>query len=305
MNVGILDKLGSRKTTYNPTVTAEDGLVLLDDVTRKELQKVLLCMYKDIYSVCRKYNIVPYLVGGSALGAVRHHGFIPWDDDLDIGMTREDYLILRRHFKEELGWGYILNAPNYSHNPKARFPKIMKKGTLCRDLGDQSDPENCGVFVDVFILEDIPESRVKCTIKGLLCNGLEFIAGQVALMENNDERIKEGIKNEGKLVSLIRRTTGTVFKIIPSGSWYNGIDKVARGPKGSSLAGFPTGRKHYFGEILPKEVYFPPRYIDFCGIEVPVFNKVETHLSTLYGDDYMEIPPLSKRERHLFVELKF
>ena len=305
MSFNLIEKLASRKTTFNPTVTEEDGLILLDQETRKQLQEILFSMYQDIYAVCRKYNIIPFLVGGSALGAVRHHGFIPWDDDFDIGMSREDFYVFRRIFKKELGKGYVLNAPNYSRNPKMRFPKVMKKGTICRDLGDSSESDNCGIFVDIFILENIPQNPVIRTAKGLFCNGLEFIAGQVALMEYYDGRAETNIQKEGNLITGIRKVTGSVFGVIPSGSWYNGIDKAVRDGKESTLVGLPTGRKHYFGEILSKDVFYPPRYEEFCGMKVPVFNKVEKYLANLYGNDYMEIPPVEKRERHLFMELKF
>ena len=305
MKAGLYKKLGNRKSTLNQVMTGTDGLIEIDNQTRERLQAVLLSMYQDICSVCEKYGLIPYLVGGSALGAVRHHGFIPWDDDLDISMTRGDYLVFRRIFRRELGGKYILNAPNYSRNPKARFPKVMKKGTLCRDLEDGSAPEYCGIFVDIFIMENIPEKRMQRLIQGIFCNGLEFIAGQTALMELKDERIRAGLKKEGKAAAAVRMITGTVFGAVPSGNWYHGIDKAVRGPACSALAGFPTGRKHYFGEILPKEVFFPPRYIDFCDMKAPVFHKVEDYLANLYGDDYMELPPVEKRERHLYTELEF
>lgn len=305
MKAGFIKKLRSRRTTINSTIMEQDGLIELDNDTRERLQAVLLSMYQDICDVAEKYDLVPYLAGGTALGAVRHRAFIPWDDDLDIAMTRDDYLVFRRVFQKELGREYILDAPNYSRNPKARFPKVMKKGTLCRDMGDNSDPENCGIFVDIFIIENIPDNKVQRFLKGVFCNSLEFIAGQVALMELNNRRSIAGINNEGKTVAAIRMLTGMIFGIVPSGNWYNGIDKAVRGPECSALSGLPTGRKHYFGEILSKEVFFPPRYIDFCGMKAPVFHKVEEYLSNLYGDDYMELPPVEKRERHLYTELEF
>ena len=305
MEAGFVKKLRSRRTIINSTVMEQEGLIELDNNTRERLQALLLSMYQDICSVCEKYGLIPYLTGGSALGAVRHHGFIPWDDDLDIGMTREDYQVFRRIFQKELGGKYRLNAPNYSRSPKARFPKVMKKGTLCREMGDHSDPENCGVFVDIFIIENIPDNKVQRFLKGVCCNSLEFIAGQVALMELDNRKSMAGINNEGKTVAAIRMFTGMIFGIVPSGNWYHGIDKLVRSPKSSALAGLPTGRRHYFGETLPKEVFFPPRYIDFCGMKAPVFHKVEEYLSNLFGDDYMELPPVEKRERHLYTELEF
>ena len=268
MKFSAIQKLKNRKTTYDFTETSKDDFFVLDEDTLKKLQNLLLSMYQDILQMCKKHNITPFLVGGSALGAVRHQGFIPWDDDLDLGMTRRDYIIFRKCFRTELGEKYILNAPNYSRHPKARFPKVMKKGTLCRSVDDYSSPENCGVFVDIFIIEDIPKNSVKRIIKGLFCNGLEFIAGQVAIMEHYDENTRQRLDKEGKLVSLIRRTTGTVFGVVPSGYWYNGIDKAVRYYENSPYVGIPTGRKHYFGESLQREVCFPPRFMNFCESSV-------------------------------------
>ena len=305
MKIDVIQKLKNRKTSFDFTATSTDDMIILDEKKLKNLQSELLSIYQDILQMCQKYKITPFLVGGSALGAVRHQGFIPWDDDLDLGMTRRDYLIFRKYFRTELGEKYILNAPNYSRKPKARFPKVMKKGTICRSVDDYSSPKNCGVFVDIFIIENIPQNSVKRLVKGLFCNGLEFIAGQVAIMEHYDKNAKLRLDKEGKLVSLIRRTTGTVFGIVPSENWYNGIDKAVRYYKNSSYVGLPTGRKHYFGESLQREVCFPPRFMIFCGIQVPVFNKVEKYLVNLYGDDYMELPPVDKRENHMYIELDF
>ena len=99
----------------------DDILIEVSDSQRRKLQKAILEMYKDLLDVCNRYGITPYLIGGSALGAVRHEGFIPWDDDIDVGMIREDYNRFLEVFETEMATQYILNAPNYSDEPKARF----------------------------------------------------------------------------------------------------------------------------------------------------------------------------------------
>ena len=78
----------------------------------KQLHECLLSILKDFIYVCEKYNLHYTLGGGSVLGAVRHHGFIPWDDDLDINMPRKDYERFKNIFANELSDEYELNVPN-------------------------------------------------------------------------------------------------------------------------------------------------------------------------------------------------
>lgn len=269
----------------------------------KQLQNALLDMYKDILRVCDKYDIVPYLIGGSALGAVRHQGFIPWDDDLDVGMTRVDYEKFRKIFRKELSEGYRLNAPNFSSDPKARFPKVIKKNTVCREIVDVNDSKRNGIFVDIFILDDVPASAVKRKVKGTFCNGLEFISGQVFLKEHMTEAAKEMYLRMGKRSYLTHYLVGAAFSLVPSRNWFHAVDKAVRYSKNSDYVGIVTGRKHYFGEIFEKKDLFPPVYLPFEDIKAPIFNNYDKYLRNLYGE-YMQIPKPEDREKHYIVDLK-
>lgn len=302
----------SGKKEEKHTISIKDRVqgIRTDDLFReitsdelKQLQNTLLDMYKDILSVCEEYDIVPYLIGGSALGAVRHQGFIPWDDDLDVGMTRGDYVQFRKVFRKELSEGYRLNAPNFSADPKARFPKVIKKNTVCREIVDVDDPKRNGIFLDIFILDDVPKDAVRRKIKGAFCNGLEFISGQVFLKEHMTEDAKEMYLRMGKRSYLTHYLVGTAFSLIPSRNWFHAIDKAVRYSNSSDYIGIPTGRKHYFGEIFEKKDLFPPVYLQFEDIKAPVFRDYDKYLRNLYGD-YMRIPKPEDREKHYIVELK-
>ena len=301
----LIQNLSSRKKVSNTLSEYQEGLVVMDYKTRKQLQDTLLEMYKDILSVCERHNIIPYLIGGSCLGAIRHKGFIPWDDDLDIGMMRKDYLVFRDIFEKELGEMYVMSAPNYSEKSKNRFPKVMKKGTIYREAGDNSAPEKCGIPVDIFILENIPSNGSVRKLKGMYCNLLEFIGGQVSLRENMDPLLEKSLKAEGGIEYFIRTSVGAVGGLAPAYIWFNMIDKAVQHKEKTGYIGIPTGRKHYFGEVFPASYFSPPRYVEFCGVEAPVFNETEQYLINLYGEDYMELPPEEKREKHLIRELKF
>lgn len=299
--MNFVDKLINGKATLG-AVDASDMLILVDANLRKKIQSELLEMYLDLYKVCKKYGIIPYLVGGSALGAVRHHGFIPWDDDLDIGMTRTDYNQFQNIFQRELGERYKLIAPNYQGNAKNRFPKIIKKNTLYREILDAQNDEDCGLFLDIFILENVPDNVLKRKIKGIICNGLEFIGGQVFFYEHRDSTVKTFYLRAGKANYYVRSLIGFVFSFFKSSRWFDIIDKTVQYDDNmTAFCGLPTGRKHYFGEILEKKKLLPEMYLSFEGYKLPVFKGVDYYLKNLYGD-YMVIPPVEKREKHYIKE---
>jgi lipopolysaccharide cholinephosphotransferase len=279
-----------------------DLLIEIDEETRHRLQISLTDMYRDILHVCQDNNIVPYLIGGSALGAIRHKGFIPWDDDIDIGMTRSDYEKFVELFNVKLADKYILNAPNVSENPKARFTKIYKKGTVCREVTDSEKSVN-GIFLDIFLIENIPANKIIRKIKGTYCNALQFISGQVYLYENNNPILKEMYSRSDKKNYEFRMWIGKLFSFRSSVKWFNSVDKAAR-YKETGIYGIVTGRKHYFGEIFNGDVFFPHQYVQFEDIKAPVFHDTDTYLKNLYRN-YMELPPVEKRERHCVIELKF
>ena len=280
----------------------DDSLIEIDEETRERLQLAILEMYKDVFKACQKFNIIPYLIGGSALGAVRHHGFIPWDDDIDIGMTRDDYIRFVEIFERELGEQYIINAPNVTAKPKTRFTKIFKKGTVCREVTDPEGSLN-GIFLDIFVIENVPRNPLIRKLKGIYCNALQFISSQVFLYENDNPALKALYSHSGEDNYKSRMRIGKLFSFRNSAKWFNSVDKAVQCKKKTGLYGIVTGRKHYFGEVFDENVFFPPQYKQFVDIEAPVFHDLDTYLRNLYHD-YMQLPPEDKRERHYVVEIK-
>lgn len=280
---------------------ADHNLIEMDDETRCRLREVFLEMLTDVQSVCRKYGLNLYLIGGSALGAVRHQGFIPWDDDVDLGMTRADFNRFAKIFPRELADKYALNAPNISEKPMYRFIKIFKRGTIFREDNDFS-PEGHGIFLDLFVIENVPTNPFIRRSRGICCNAIQFISSQVYLYENRNPILKSIYSQSGTANYLSRMVIGFLFSFIRSGQWFNMVDRLAQYHY-TGLFGIVTGRKHYFGEIFEEDVFFPGREISFCNMKAYVFNQVEPYLENLYGN-YMEIPPESKRERHYIVELQ-
>ena len=282
----------------NQATIKSDLFVEFDDEMRRKFQMVLLKMYIDVKKVCDKYNLTLFVIGGTALGAIRHNGFIPWDDDLDLSLTRKDYEIFKSVFIKELSPDYILNAPNYSEQPKNRFPRILKKDSYYRDIVDSKDEDLHHIYLDLFILENTPDNLISRAIKGRVSDTIGLISRTVFIWENKTPELKAFYMSAGALNYYMRMTVGFCFSFLPSRMWFNLAEKALQyNNENTSCCCIASGRKRYFGEIMKREVFLPGVEKQFEGEKVLVFSDYDYYLRNLYGD-YMRIPPEGERERH-------
>ena len=287
---------------------SEDKLLRqLTDEEVKNLREVFISAYADLARCCEKYGLTVMLVYGSAIGAVRHKGFIPWDDDMDVAMPRADFEKLKEVFDSELGDKYILSSPNYKGNAINRFPVMMVRGTRLEELGSVPGSELAKIKIDIFIIENIPQNRIVRFAKGLLCTGLMFMASYEDTFEHRNEVLKNYMckTREGRSAYYRRILVGKAFSVISFQKWMDMIDKACRYRKMTKLVGIPTGRDHYFGEVRPRSVYFPVTTGEFEGLKVNIPGSTDEYLTGLYGPDYMTLPPEEKRERHFIIDIGF
>lgn len=292
------------KQRINEQISDQSGNRLSDQQLH-DLHAFLVNMLCDIISVCEKYDLIYFMGGGSCLGTIRHKGFIPWDDDLDINMPRKDYEIFTTVFQKELGDRYILNAPNYSRTVIGRFPKILAKNTEYVQKGFSLCPYFDKVFIDIFVMENVPDNKIERYLKGIYVNILEFAAGQVFIHNVGNKNKKQMQQMIGSANYHFRNILGSIFSLKSYTEWCNLIDRRVRHDNdASSYICFPTGRKHYFGEIIERKTIFPLEKALFESVKVNVPGCYQLYLSNLYGNDYMTLPPENKRERHFVVSLK-
>lgn len=127
----------------------------------KSLQNVCLEILKEVDRVCKKHGILYWLDSGSMLGAVRHQGFIPWDDDLDIQMFRDDYNRFLQIAPQELGENYFLQTESTDPDYPLFFAKVRKNNTFFDEKQLNQFKIHKGIFVDIFPVDRMPLSNLR------------------------------------------------------------------------------------------------------------------------------------------------
>jgi len=279
---------------------AMDFIQELSDLELKQLQGCYLEILKDIIAVCDEHNICYMAAGGTALGSVRHKGFIPWDDDVDLIMPRADLNRFVNAFNEIMGEKYELTTPNSKQHPiESMITIIHKKNTYKASLQtfDTSLPK--GISIDIFAIESVPRNPIIRRFKGFFAMALQYIGVSALYRHYMSPRKKEFLcqTKVGLLNYRIRMATGFLFSFVKYDKWGNLFDRFVRCKKDTGLWGVPTDIGHYFGHIMPKEVYFPPVKGEFEDIMINLPHDTDAYLKNQYGD-YMTIPPEADREKH-------
>lgn len=294
----------SYKELLNDAAKHGIGLRELSSEESAALKRCLLDIYQEIARICDTHHLMMMLGGGSCLGAVRHHGFIPWDDDLDLLMPRKDYnKLIQLCESGELGENYFISYPNKEKDSPSMFLKIYRKDTLMKGLGASSCnyPQEC--FVDVFPIEGMSDIKLIRKIKGFFANCLRFIANTVAESGKMTKEEKLFYSSDRSLWKYIcfRKIIGRCFSVVSHKRWVYYYDSFVRNSSIANKVGIPTGRKLYDGELFDSSVYFPPSKGVFENLEVYLPSDTDKYLTNLYHQ-YMELPPEDKRERHFFIE---
>lgn len=258
----------------------------------KHLQKVILEITKDIDFLCRKNDIEYFLLGGSAIGAIRHKGFIPWDDDLDIIMTRDNYEKFIDTCKSQLD-----KKKYYLQEALIDWPllhtKIKLLGTHFKEPSGFADsPEHNGIFVDVFTLENVPNSKI--------CQIWQFICSKILLtycLKKRGFDKKQSFIKELLMKLSFPLDNKYVFQFF---KW----QMTKYNSRGTNFYGFFSGRYRFKQSIYKKELYQDSIRVPFEDTELPVPKKYDELLSQVFGD-YMTPPPTKDQVGLHLIEVDF
>lgn len=251
----------------------------------KRLWEMELDMVKSFVSVCEKYHLQYWIMGGTLLGAVRHKGFIPWDNDIDLAMPRKDFNILLEIGPTEFSEPLFFQSPVTEHSKFfCTFIKIRNKNGTAASRYDFDKGLNCGVFIDIFCLDEIPNSHIirKLYFRGLseIAKMSRFATGEV-LKRGLINRIKQFIQRMVYIVIFNRPDSKRLFAVYHKAAGYY------QGRNCRCLAHHAFGFHSNF--IWEKEDWDNTVYLSFEDISLCAPKGYDAILRRQYGD-YMIIP---------------
>jgi len=259
----------------------------LKKLDSKLVKNIELNILVEFDKFCRVNNLVYYLAGGTLLGAIRHKGFIPWDDDIDVCMPRKDYLKFVNTFD---GWNKNLEVrSNLKNNFGAPFSKIVDLRTKI-DAKYTNNDVDTNLWIDVFPVDGLPENIEevrhiydKCDLyrRVLLLTGAKLGEGKTTLKKYSKYILKPLVNLYGK---------------------QRCIDKIEKGAamypyEESEYVGIVTWGLYGAGERMLKSEFEKSIEVEFEGHKFPAFSCWDSYLRGLYGD-YMQLPPVEKRKTH-------
>lgn len=250
---------------------------------RKKIWAVEIDLYLKFAEVCKKHGLKFWADGGTLLGAVRHNGFIPWDDDMDVIMPRVDYNKLMEIGPKEFSDPYFLQNPHTDPNYAYSFAKLRNSKTTVIPRVFQKAGFNHGIPIDIFpldyvCLDTFEEDKRKIT---------ECIMRNSSFMKRNSVELL----NERQLENFKKYKTDDPVKEydtihqIASNPAYKGSDFVANSAVTSLKSSAQIWRKSWFDITV---------YHQFECIEIPMPSDIGPRLEAQYGD-YMKFPPVEQR----------
>lgn len=264
----------------------------MDEKLRK-LQLAELEILDEFVRICNRHSLKYYLVGGTLLGAVRHQGFIPWDDDIDVAMPRKDYDALAQLWAEEADPAYFYQCPDTDPYYFLSYAKIRKNGTEVYEERFRDAKFHKGIFIDIFPLDYCPAPGVICHVLFNILAVMNY-RGQV----DSGEAYEPYKELSGKLGYGILRifSANKLVKIRQQ------LIRISNRRIDRTYLASYSGAYGYHKEIYPKSWFANGRTVRFEGRKVLAPALLEQELEQVFGINFMMPPPETERKQHIIIE---
>lgn len=274
-----------------------------DDETLRRLQETELEMLEDFVNFCEKHKIPYFGIGGTAIGALRHQGFIPWDDDIDLAFTRKNYERFCKLAGEELKDKYTILRGDSDENYPLFTARMCKNGTVFREYAMKDVDCEFGIFLDLYAYDNVPDCQWKMKLQAY---SAWFYSKLLILCSiSRPSLLLEGTKL--KLVLAACRAGNKLMKVMhisKRGVFLRGKRCCMRYNKQKTkrLAYLPEARP--FTSMIDRKDLYPLKRMKFEHLELTFPNDMHDMLYAYYGD-YMQLPPEEKRYNHCPYQLDF
>jgi len=253
------------------------------------LHELLLEIIGHIDEICRAHNIPYFLTGGSALGAIRHRGFIPWDDDIDLMMLKEDYYRFLRACQLDLDTSrFYLDVGGTKERPMP-FTKVRRNGTKIKEKLETLKQHE-GVFIDIFPLYRL--NRYKSWAM------LQWVASRMVIANVSSKMGPKFGGGKKKIAQLI----GGLF----SESFIDKCRKFAENPRGRKGCQFVNlyHRGAFKNNLIPEAILGEPKYVPFEHLFLPIPRNINVYLQIRFGEKWYLIPDRSQQKSTHLESLK-
>lgn len=266
-----------------------------DDETLQHIKDVELMILKDFIALCDENNLDYYLIYGTEIGAVRHQGFIPWDDDIDLIMFRDDYERFLNIMEEKNSEKYTIFDIRYNQGYFFQFGRLSLNGTYWSEYWDSQVPFKLGIHIDIFILDKVPNNNIKRFLYMRRCLLLSKLCSISSI----------NVEHDVKLVEVFSKFLHSFLNIIGLTPNYfqKKMVKLYRKYENQEC-------KYYADLTLNNLVCFkiedfkPIKKVKFEDIYANIPNNQEATLVPVFGD-YMQLPPEEERVGHGLNDIDF
>ena len=264
------------------------------ELSREQIHRELYEMLCKFADYCEAHKLRYYLVGGTLLGAVRHQGFIPWDDDIDVGMPRPDYEKFLDLVKNNPIADNLVVRSNRLDNFVLPYAELHNDDIRLERRTSEFIDEDYQVlhlFLDIIPQDGFPESKMKT----------RFLLAEMAFLRKLSSHSRSKLfHGTNPIRALLKTPTVLIGRLITNKRIIDFMDNTARKRPfdKSKYVGGVTFGLYGFGERCLREEYTADRFVTFEGQQFRAPGCVESYLAAIYGADYMQLPPESKRKDH-------
>ena len=264
----------------------------MKEISLEEMRSIQIDMLDKLADFCNTNGIRYYLCGGTLLGAIRHKGFIPWDDDIDINIPRPDLQKLLKISKKTIAHNLVIEAPGDERGNSRSFYRIYNTDTELVAYNKKLGTEyRCNIFIDIFPVDALPKMKT--------FNYVVYLVSGFLISMGNMSSVGE-VVGSTPIKRFLKRMLFPIARMKKPEQWAEITDRYAarRDYKKASYIGvINTEASHRFHERILKTDYEPRIEVEFEGKQYYAPAGFDIYLRNLYGD-YMSVPPRNQQVSH-------